>query len=562
MSESEFVPGAVPLGGGRCRFTVWAPAFERAAVRLGERLVPLARDPRGVFAGDVDGVRPGDLYRIRLGDTADRPDPASRHQPEGTHGPSRVVDPAFAWTDGAWTGLPLERLVIYEIHVGAFTPEGTFDAAIGRLDALAELGVTAVEVMPVSQYPGDRGWGYDGTFPYAAQNSYGGPEAMKRFVDAAHARGLAVLLDVVYNHFGPDGNYLWGTGPAFTDRYHTPWGAAINVDGPGSDETREWLIQSALMWVKEFHVDGLRLDAVDTIIDVSARPFLAELAERVKGANPRALVIAESDRNDPKLIRSYGLDAVWNDDFHHALRTLLTDERDGYYVDFGKPEQLARAFAEGFVYQGERSTFRERRQGVSSKGLEPSRFVVFAQNHDQVGNRMSGDRLTSKLSVEELKLAAAAVLLSPNIPLLFMGEEYGETAPFPYFVSHTDPGLIEAVRKGRREDHRRFHWPGEAPDPQAEATFRAAKLDPSRGNPELRAWYRALLALRREPPFSILSRESVRARAQGSTVVVERTTPGARALLVLRFGDDPAPPPPPGRWTLALDSPLAKVYRA
>ncbi|HEX7899255.1 MAG TPA: malto-oligosyltrehalose trehalohydrolase [Planctomycetota bacterium] len=560
--SAAFVPGAVPLGDGRCRFTVWAPAFDTAAVRVGGRLAPLARDARGVFTAEVDGVRAGALYKIRLGDTDDRPDPASRHQPEGPHGPSKVVDPAHPWTDAAWTGVPLERLVFYEIHVGTFTPEGTFDAAIGRLDALAELGVTAVEVMPVSQFPGARGWGYDGTFPFAVQDSYGGPAAMKRFVDACHARGLAVALDVVYNHFGPDGNYLWGTGPAFTDRYHTPWGAAINVDGPGSDETREFLIQSALMWAREFHVDALRLDAVDTIIDVSARPFLAELAERVKGAGRRVHVIAESDRNDPKLVRDYGLDAIWNDDFHHALRTLLTDERDGYYADFGAPEQLARAFAEGFVYQGERSTFRERRQGVSSKDLEPSRFVVFAQNHDQVGNRMSGDRLGAKISVDRLKLAAAAVILSPNLPLLFMGEEYGETAPFPYFVSHTDPGLIEAVRQGRRADHVRFHWPGEPPDPQAEATFRSAVLHPERGNPELRAWYKALLALRREPPFSTLRRESVSAAARGRTVVVERTTPEARAVLHLHFGDPVEVPLPPGRWTLALDSPLAKIYRA
>jgi maltooligosyltrehalose trehalohydrolase len=283
----------------------------------------------------------------------------------------------------------------------------------------------------------------------------------------------------------------------------------------------------------------------------------------VKGAGRRVHVIAESDRNDPKLVRDYGMDAIWNDDFHHALRTLLTNERDGYYADFGTPEQMARAFAEGFVYQGERSTFRERRQGVSSKDLEPSRFVAFAQNHDQVGNRMSGDRLGAKIPFEKLQLAAAAVILSPNLPLLFMGEEYGETAPFPYFVSHTDPKLIEAVRQGRRAEFRRFHWPGEPPDPQAEATFRSAILDPSRGNPKLHAWYKALLALRREEPFSTLRRDTVSASVHGRTLIVARTTPEARALLVLHFGDAPAAPPlPPGRWTKVLDSPAAQVYRS
>jgi len=571
--NAPFIPGPVALGGGRARFTVWAPAVDQAVVHLlqPDRLVPLTRDARGIHVAEVEGVPPGTPYLLRLGEGPDRPDPASRHQPKGSHGPSEIVDLSHPWTDRAWRGLPLEQLVFYELHIGTFTPEGTFDAAIGRLDALVALGITAVEVLPVSQFPGSRNWGYDGTFPFAVQSTYGGPAAMRRFVDACHARGLAVVLDVVYNHLGPEGNYLWGLAPAFTDRYRTPWGPGLNVDGPGSDETREFFIQTALLWVRDYHVDGLRLDAVHAIIDVTARPFLQELADRVReeiGIGRKVHLIAESDRNDPRMVRpvergGLGLDAVWNDDFHHALRTMLTGEREGYYADFGTLEQLARGYTDGFVYAGQYSAFRERRHGASSRDLDPSRLVVFIQNHDQIGNRMKGGRLQDSVSFEKLKLAAAAVILSPNLPLLFMGEEYGETAPFAYFVSHSDPGLIEAVRRGRREEFEKFRWVGEPPDPQAEETFRACVLDPSKAerppHRELLAWYRALLALRREAPFSTLRRDTVTASVfeKEGVLLIQRSVPESRAMLLLNFGEREAEITLPSRggvWTKQLDS--------
>jgi maltooligosyltrehalose trehalohydrolase len=365
--------------------------------------------------------------------------------------------------------------------VGTFTPEGTFEAIIPHLDELRELGITAVELMPVAQFPGTRNWGYDGVYPFAVQNSYGGPEGLKRLVNACHGRGIAVVLDVVYNHLGPEGNYLWDFGPYFTDRYKTPWGSAINFDGPHSDPVRRLFIENALYWVTEFRMDGLRIDAVHGILDFSAYPFLEELAsavhEKAERLNRRVYVIAESDLNDTRVIRSrelggYGLDAQWNDDFHHALHTLLTEDQTGYYQDFGRLGDLVKAFREGFVCSGQYSSYRRRRHGNSSRDIPAGCFVVFAQNHDQVGNRMRGERLSQLVCRERMKLAAGVVFLSPFIPLLFMGEEYGETAPFPYFISHSDADLVEAVRRGRREEFAAFGWSQEPPDPQIPMTRR------------------------------------------------------------------------------------------
>jgi maltooligosyltrehalose trehalohydrolase len=532
----------------------------------------MRKDARGHFETVAEDVLPGSLYKIRLGDLPERPDPASRFQPRGSQGPSQVVDLSFPWTDPGWTGLPLDRYAFYELHVGTFTPEGTFKAVIPRLDSLKELGITAVEIMPVAQFPGDRNWGYDGTFPFAVQDTYGGPAGFQELVDACHRRGLAVVLDVVYNHVGHEGNALWGSAPFFTDRHKTPWGSAMNFDGPGSDEVREFFLQSALGWIRDFHVDALRLDAVHAIMDSSARPFLEELAGRVR-ETARALgrqvhLIAESDRNDPRLVRppgqgGYGLDAVWNDDFHHSLHVLLTGERDGYYEDFGTLEQLGRAYTEGFVFSGQHSGYRGRRHGAPSGDLEPSRFVVFAQNHDQIGNRMLGERLASMVPFEKLKLAAGLVLLSPNLPLLFMGEEYGETAPFPYFCSFTDPALIEGIRNGRREEFARFRWKGEPPDPQDEETFRKARLNgPLPDHPRhaaLRSFHRELLGLRRRPPFSALSREGLSAKVHEGwkALALLRTGGGARATILCTFSDQAAEIPFPAegrRWMKVLDS--------
>lgn len=572
--DEAAVPGAVLRPDGRTCFRVWAPAFDRAWVRLlapRDRLLPMERDERGYHEVVTGEAPPGTFYKIRLGDLPERPDPASRHQPHGSHGPSQVIDPTFPWTDAGWTGRPLEEYVLYEIHTGAFTPAGTFEAAIPYLDGLAELGITAVELMPVAQFPGDRNWGYDGTFPFAVQNTYGGPSGLRRLVDACHRRRMAVVLDVVYNHLGHEGNYLWGSAPFFTDRYRTPWGSAVNFDGPDSDDVREFFLQSALQWVRDFHVDALRLDATHAILDFSARTFLEELAERVGEAaaalGRRIYLMAENDRNDPRLVRprergGYGLDAVWNEDFHHALHALLTGERQGYYSDFGTLELLGRAFAEGFAYSGQYSAYRRRRHGAPAKDVEPRQFVAFAQNHDQVGNRRLGDRLSSMVSLEKLKLAAGTVLLSPYLPLLFMGEEYGETAPFLYFTSFSDPALVEGVRKGRREEFARFGWTGEPPDPQDEETFRRSKLNRRRADrPEgraLRAFMREALERRRQPPFNFLSREgiSVEIRAETGGLVLRRGGGGARAAVLLNFSDRAArlPPGPGGPWRKVLDS--------
>ncbi|ALC15344.1 maltooligosyl trehalose hydrolase [Desulfuromonas soudanensis] len=520
--------GATCLDNGRTRFRVWAPKADSLSVVLfsaeTSRTLPLKRDEEGYFSGTAGETAPGDLYLYRFEDGTERPDPASRSQPRGVHGPSRIVDPSsHPWEDGEWEGLPLEDYLLYELHVGTFTMEGTFAAVIPRLDDLLELGVTAIELMPVAQFPGERNWGYDGAFPFAPQNSYGGPEGLKKLVDACHRKGLAVVLDVVYNHLGPEGNYLGSFGPYFTDRYRTPWGEAINFDGPDSDEVRRFFIGNALYWVTEYHVDALRLDAIHGIFDFSARHILQELAEAVhregERLGRRVQVIAESSLNDVRTITpvhrgGHGLDAQWNDDFHHALHTLLTGEKDGYYRDFGDFSQLGKAFAEGFVYSGEYSPFRRRRHGSPSANLPPSRFVVFSQNHDQVGNRMRGERLSSQVSPEKLKLAAAAVLLSPFLPLLFMGEEYAERAPFPYFIHHGDAGLIEAVRQGRKEEFAAFAWQGEIPDPQAKATFLAAKVNPGQRREGMHRtlfeFYRQLIRLRKErPSLKTLRREGL-----------------------------------------------------
>lgn len=572
----ELPLGSNYLGDGRCGFRVWAPLAQKVDVHIvapHDRLEPLKRDMRGYHQAIVDTVTPGSLYLYRLDGIKDRPDPASRHQPRGVHGPSEVIDPDFPWEDHWWTGLPLRDYLIYELHVGAYTPEGTFDAVIPHLDDLRDLGVTALELMPVAQFPGTRNWGYDGAYPFAPQNSYGGPGGLKRLVNACHRAGMAVILDVVYNHLGPEGNYLSDFGSYFTERYRTPWGAAMNFDGPESDEVRWFFLDNALRWINEFHIDALRLDAVHAIVDFSAHPFLEELAtlvhEHAERIGRRVYLIAESNLNDAKLIRprelgGYGLDAQWNDDFHHALHALLTGERTGYYEDFGTIQHLARAFTDGFVFSGQYSAYRRRRYGNSSRHLPAWKFVVCAQNHDQVGNRMLGERLSQLVCFERLKLAAGTVLLSPFVPLLFMGEEFGETAPFPYFISHSDHTLVEAVRAGRREEFAAFRWRGELLDPQDEATFLRAKLDHtlrSQGHHRvLRDFYRELIRLRSSlPALHDLSndRMEVITPETNRTLVVRRWTDSNDVLMVFHFGDTPASihvSVSEGQWRQQLDS--------
>jgi maltooligosyltrehalose trehalohydrolase len=511
--------GATVVEGG-VTFSVWAPRVERVVVHVatgaaaGEHELERSGKERGVFLATVPGVRPGDRYGFRVNDGDPLPDPMSRAQPDGVHGLSEVVDPAtFVWNDGAWGGMSLADFVIYELHVGTFTPEGTFDAIIPRLADLVALGVTAIELMPVSSFPGRRNWGYDGVHHFAPQHSYGGPEGLRRLVNAAHQHGVGVVMDVVYNHVGPEGNYLDRFGPYFTEVYRTPWGRAVNYDGAGSDGVRRWAHDNALYWVSEFHVDALRLDAVHGIYDFGALSFLEELSDEVhalgRQMGRKVQLMAESDLNDPRLVRppelgGFGMDAQWADDVHHTIHTTLTGERSGYYQDFEGIATVADVYQEPFFYARRYAAHRDRTHGRSSAGVPRQRFIVAAQNHDQIGNRPTGDRLAALVPPDRQRLAAALVLLSPYLPLLFMGEEYGETAPFLYFVEHGDPALVEAVRAGRKREFEAIGKFEEQIDPQAEETFLRSHIDWSkreRGEgAALLALYRDLLALRREEP--------------------------------------------------------------
>ena len=571
--------GATILDSTTVHFRVWAPTARRVRVKFftpAREPHPLNKNREGYWEANVSGVKPGSTYKYVIDDEFERPDPASRYQPEGVHGPSQVISPqTFSWTDQGWKGLPLEEYIIYELHVGAFTPESTFDGVITKLPYLRDqVGVTAIELLPVAQCPGVRNWGYDGAYLFAPQSNYGGPEGLKRLVDACHAQGLAVIMDVVYNHLGPEGNYLSSFGPYFTDVYKTPWGSAINYDGPHSDAVRQFIISNALYWVTEYHIDALRLDAIHGIFDFSAKHILQELGEAVHAEAHnlgRAIhVIAESDLNDSKIIAplnkgGYGLDGQWSDDFHHALHCLLTNEKKGYYEDFGKLSQLVKAIKDRFVYSGRYSAHRKRRHGNSAKIGAPTQFVVFSQNHDQVGNRAQGERLSTLVPFEGLKVAAAAVLLSPNIPLLFMGEEYGETSPFLYFIDHGDQGLIEAVRQGRKSEFAAFGWK-EVPDPYAQSTFDQSRLQWEKTRSEeqqcLQQWYHALIELRKSIPAlgPGHKKDSVKVWAdqKAKVLTIHRTgQSGPEALILLSFNQNVATTgiaKPEGKWTLILGS--------
>ena len=482
--------GAFPLGDGRAEFRVWAPNAKEIALCVDGREHALEEAGHGVHEATVEA---GSDYTY-LVDGAELPDPCSRWQPEGLRGPSRLLDTSFDWTDQGWAPPGIDDLVVYELHVGTFTHDGTFEAAIPHLRGLRELGVTAIELMPVAEFPGRHGWGYDGVYLSAAQSSYGGPHGLQRLVDAAHAEGLAVLLDVVYNHVGASGTTaLKAFGPYFTSHYETPWGEAINYDDEHSDAVREWALQSAEQWVRDFHLDGLRLDAVHAIKDSGPEHLVAAIVRRTAPA----FVIAESGMNDPKVITEWGCDAAWADDFHHALRTLLTGDREGYYAEFGELADLAKAFHRPHVHDGTYSTFRHRRFGAKADQVPAERFVVFSSNHDQVGNRAFGDRLPEDVR----PLAALCTLLAPFTPMLFQGEEHGENAPFQFFSDHIDEDIATATREGRRREFAAFaEFRGrEVPDPQDPETFAASKLTRI-ADDDLRELYRQLLEARRHLP--------------------------------------------------------------
>ncbi|MBS0206492.1 MAG: malto-oligosyltrehalose trehalohydrolase [Planctomycetes bacterium] len=506
------------ISADRVDWRVWAPLAQRVDLNIciqhHSEIIPMTRQDGGWFETSRPRESSEIRYFFRLDGNRDRPDPASRWQPEGIHKPSALFFPDdFVWCDADWKGIPRSDLVLYELHVGTFTPEGTFDAVIPRLSELRDLGVTAIELMPVAQFPGIRDWGYHGVHPFAVQNSYGGPHGLQRLVNACHEHGLALFLDVVYNHLGPEGNYLGEFGPYFNDKYLTPWGVAVNFDASGCGPVRQFVLENVRYWLREFHVDGLRLDAVHAIFDRSDTHILREIQqigeaeERLQGRFIH--VIAESNQNDPRLLEAedrqgFGLAAVWNDDFHHAVHTLMTGERNGYYMDFGHPEQLAKALNDNFVYDGRHSPFHGRIQGAPARHLGGDRFVVSIQNHDQIGNRARGDRLALSLTPEQLRFAAGLMLLSPFTPLLFMGEEYGEQRPFPFFCSFLDSSLNETVQLGRQAEFADAEWSADVPPPHAEETFQSAILRWSwpadSWHAGLRNWYRTLLRARRRIP--------------------------------------------------------------
>jgi maltooligosyltrehalose trehalohydrolase len=510
-------------------FKVWAPEKEEMVlhvVKPFDKEYPMVKDGEGNFTLAVETKEKELQYFFRPNRDKDLPDPASGYQPEGVHGPSQTVDhSSYKWTDDEWKAPALKELIIYELHIGVFTPEGTFDAVIDRLDDLLSVGINAIEIMPVAQFPGNRNWGYDGVFPYAVQNSYGGPEGLKRLVNACHKKGIAVILDVVYNHLGPEGNYFSQFAPYFTSRYHTPWGDAINFDDAWSDGVREYFSENIIYWFENYHVDALRCDAIHAIFDNGAVHFWQLADQKVKQLEKRSgrqfQLIAESDLNDPKVIRSveqngWGFDAQWLDDFHHALYTLTNEQDKQRYYDFGRMEQFAKAFNDGFVHSGEWVRFRKKMYGASSAGIAGDRFVVFNQNHDQVGNREDGKRLNMLVDFERAKLAAAAILLAPYIPMLFMGEEYAEESPFYYFVSHSDKDLIRAVQEGRKKEFAEFGFGENVPDPQDENTFNESKLKWHRRNGEhhktMLQWYKELTRLRRSlPPLKEFDKKYIHA---------------------------------------------------
>ncbi len=538
----------------------------------------MAKKYLGYWGLQMDDVSAGETYFFRLGQGPERPDPASASQPEGVHGASQVWDHgSFHWNDSAWNGHPFDEYVIYEIHIGTFTTEGTFDAAITKLPHLVGLGVNALEIMPVNQFPGDRNWGYDGSHLYAVQNSYGGPDALKRLVDACHAVGISVILDVVYNHLGPEGTYLQDFGPYFTQHYKTPWGSAINFEGPLSNAVRDYIVENALNWFREYHIDALRLDAIHQIYDMSAKHILEEMTERTRefsrSHGRERYLIAESDLNDPRVLRDqgaggYGMHSQWLDDFQHCVDSLLRKEKSAYYQDYGDPFQFLKACTDGFVYSGEFCPSRQRHFGRSSADRPPRQFVVFTQNHDQIGNRPLGERLSSILDFEAIKLAAGALFLSPYIPLLFMGEEYGESNPFLFFADFGDPGLVEAVREGRKKEFSFLNIHGEAPDPEDLDTFHKSRLDWTRKeggkHKLLLEFYTDLIRLRRtSPALNKLDRTGMemtcfnhgffmrrRSQAEGEVapdqIIAMLNFDGAPMVMVAHVEA--------GEWDLALDS--------
>lgn len=561
---------------GMARLTVWAPQAKSVATTLCNSAHPLPLQPEdyGYWTLTTDQIKPGDLYKILLDQDQSFPDPASLAQPQDVHGPSQAVCLAdFAWTDPDWANIPLDEYLIYELHVGTFTPEGSFAALEEKLDYLKELGITAIEIMPVAQFPGNRNWGYDGVFPYAVQHSYGGAKGLQQLVDACHQKGIAVVLDVVYNHMGPEGNYFSQFGPYFTAKHCTPWGNALNFDDAWCDGVRRYFIENALMWFRDFHIDALRLDAVHAIKDFSATHILQEIrlyVDQLEAQTGRKhYLLVESDLNDPRFINppavgGYGMQAQWTDEFHHALRVTAGEEQRGYYCDFNGIVHLAKSYRDAYVYDGQFSAHRQRTFGLKAESNPGQQFIVFSQNHDQVGNRMLGERTSQLVSFEMQKVMAGAVLTSPYLPLLFMGEEWSESNPFLYFISHTEKELVEAVREGRRSEFADFHGQGEVPDPFTDDTFQRSKLQWDRVRQEphqtMFRYYQSLIGLRKQQPaLRQLSRQHLEVAVQedAQTLVLRRWHSDQQVVCLMNFSKQSQTVPVPASaetWIKLLDS--------
>lgn len=553
---NKYKPGVRFNSAGQAEIVLWAPEVQKAEVVLSGRneIISLTRQELGYWTATTEKIKPGDLYKFRLNGEKELSDPVSLSLPEGVHGPSKAVKTAdFVWSDGNWYNHPLDEYILYEIHTGTFTSEGTFASIEEKLDYLKELGITAIELMPVAQFPGERNWGYDGVAPFAVQNSYGGPEGLQHLVNACHRKNIAVILDVVYNHLGPEGNYLPEFGPYFTSKYNTPWGNAVNFDDEYSYGVRQYFIENALMWFRDFHIDALRLDAVHAIKDFSPthilREIRMELDKLMSETGRKHYLIVELDLNDNRFINplekgGYGMDAQWIDEFHHALRVTAGEEQTGYYSDFHGITHLAKAYQDAYVYDGQFSEHRKKFFGIKADENPASQFIVFSQNHDQVGNRMCGERINRLLSFEMKKLVAASVLLSPYLPMLFMGEEWVEPNPFLYFVSHTDPQLAESVRKGRKEEFADFHGQGEAPDPVSEKTFQQSKLQwhlpGQKPHSTVLNYYKKLISLRKtHPVLKNSGRKEMRVSSDQTTetLVLQRWYENNMVVCLMNFSE-------------------------
>ncbi len=565
--------GSQKIKNDQYEFVVWAPFAKSISIKIvqpAESIIPLDKEDNGYWRGVAD-VKAGYRYYVIIDDKIQHPDPASHFQPDGVHSASEIVDQStYKWKDSQWQGIMPEQMIMYELHVGAFTNGGGFEDIIPKLDHLLDLGINTIEIMPVAQFPGERNWGYDGVYPFAVQNSYGGPEKFKQLIDHCHRKDIAVILDVVYNHLGPEGNCLVDFGPYFTEKYKIPWGKAINFDDAWSDGVRNYFIRNAMMWFEDYHIDGLRLDAIQAIKDTGAKHFLKELAEETLTLNDitgiKHYLVAESDLNDARVIspwsmNGYGIDAQWSDDFHHALHAYLTGERQGYYEDFGRIEDLQKAMRDAFVYEWKYSSFRKKSFGNNPEDRLSKQFVVYSQNHDQVGNRMLGDRLTQLLPFNKQKLAAAAVMLSPYIPMVFMGEEYGEKQPFHYFIDHNDEKLIEAVRKGRKNDFRAFGWKNDPPDPKAMDAYKQSWLSWNTKDDESEKtflFYKSLIELKKEiNKAPLLKVKENMVERSGNLFILLHRLRNKVILVLMNFGNDKVQYTMPGTelmYKKAIDS--------